>query len=187
MGKKYNNVQGFFYIIVINITFLLQCKESTSVNLVPYYCQQAAKGDPNLSYDFCRASLEAYPKSQNASLEELTAISFEMTISNATSITSRITKLLGGNNWDAFARIALKDCYELYSDANSSLHEAVDGLEAKDYYKANIDVSAAMDSSATCEDGFKEKKGEVSPLTKENNKFFQLTAMILAFITFLKS
>jgi pectinesterase inhibitor-like protein len=58
-------------------------------------------------------------------------------------------------------------------------------LKSKDYSKANIDASAAMDSSSTCEDGFREREGVVSPLTKETNTFFQLTAIMLAFINML--
>nr|POF04333.1 putative invertase inhibitor [Quercus suber] len=49
---------------------------------------------------------------------------------------------------------------------------------------ADIEVSSAMDASGTCEDGFKEMKVKriVSPLTKDNNIFFQLSAISLAFI-----
>ncbi|KAI3913008.1 hypothetical protein MKW92_040028 [Papaver armeniacum] len=50
---------------------------------------------------------------------------------------------------------------------------------ARDYFKANIRMSAAMDASTNCEDGFKET-GLISPLTKMNDSYFQTTAIALA-------
>ncbi|KAJ9152587.1 hypothetical protein P3X46_026141 [Hevea brasiliensis] len=177
-------MKNFFKLAIIFFSFIY----SISLNdgrPTHHFCKKAAKSDPNLSYNFCVRSLEANPKTQNATLEELVNISIKLTISNATNISSSISQLLNQKNLDAYTRGALQDCLELYSDANSELNEAMCDLKKKDYFKANIDVSSAMDSSTTCEDGFKEKKGMVSPLTKENNAFFQWTAIVLAFINML--
>ncbi|KAF8369656.1 hypothetical protein HHK36_032322 [Tetracentron sinense] len=54
-------------------------------------------------------------------------------------------------------------------------------FKTKDFYVANVGVSSAMEASSTCEDGFKEKEGAVSPLKKDRD-FFQLNAIALAII-----
>ncbi|OAY29782.1 putative invertase inhibitor [Manihot esculenta] len=154
-------------------------------NPTNYFCKKAAESDPILSYKFCVESLESNPKTQNATLEDLLHISIALTKSNSTTIISSISKLLKQQNLDSYTREALEDCLELYCDAKSELNEAMWDLKKKDYFKANIDVSSAMDSSSTCENGFNEKKGIVSPLSKENYVFFQLTAIVLAFINML--
>lgn len=166
------------------IVFLL-VHGSFSFNNLHHYCDEAAKSNPNLSCDFCIASLEAISKSKNASLEELVEISTVLAMSKATNISCYISQLLKAQNLDKYYTSALQDCLELYADANSTLHESMCDLKSKDYSKANIDASAAMDSSSTCEDGFREREGVVSPLTKETNTFFQLTAIMLAFINML--
>lgn len=122
------------------------------------------------------------PRSQNATLQELVIISLGLTISNAKNISSHIEQLLSLKSFDKHTKIGLQDCLELYSDAHSTLLEAMENVKLKDYEGANVEISSAMDASTTCEDGLKEKKGEVSPLTKENSIFFQFTVISLAFI-----
>ncbi|WCJ20717.1 Plant invertase/pectin methylesterase inhibitor superfamily protein [Euphorbia peplus] len=151
-----------------------------------YYCKKAADSDPNISYDFCIRLFESRPHSK---LEELVHISMKAALSNSTNIKSYISKLVKNQkNLDRYSRGALQDCYDLYSSANSRLHEAVYDVKSKDYRKANVDVSASMDTSATCEDGFKDiiNKGMLSPLTNQNAVFFQLNAILLSFINMLQ-
>jgi pectinesterase inhibitor-like protein len=169
--------------IIISFLLLFQCLEGRST-LILRSCEEAAKSDPNLSYKLCLASLEANPKSQNASFEKLVAISIGLSISNATKIASKISELLKGQSFDMqkYARSCLKDCFQLYMDAVSSLKDAMRAFKSRDFATANMEVSSAMDASSTCQDGFKEKKGQASPLTKDNQIFFQLTAFSLAFI-----
>ncbi|XP_040870580.1 uncharacterized protein, partial [Glycine max] len=55
------------------------------------------------------------------------------------------------------------------------IDDAVVAFKSKDLDTASINLSATLDNSVTCEDQFKDKKGETSsPLTKENNVYFQL-------------
>ncbi|CAK7356222.1 unnamed protein product [Dovyalis caffra] len=165
------------------VFLLFRC--SLNLNNLHHYCYEAANSDPNLSNDFCVASLEANPKSNNASLEELVEISTKLAISNVTNISYYISQLLNAKSIDKYTAGALQDCLELYSDANSTLHDFILDLKSKAYFKANVDVSTAMDSSSTCENGFKERTGAVFPSTKENDTFFPLTAIIIAFINML--
>ncbi|KAK9927823.1 hypothetical protein M0R45_024989 [Rubus argutus] len=165
------------------ITFLMLFHSTMgSEDLIQLSCKKAAAGDPNLSFNFCVSSLEASPRSHGADLEQLVAITLNLTISNATSINSTISRLLVDKRFDKYAKECLQDCLELYSDSVPTLQEAIGAFQAKDYDKANIEVSSAMDASTTCEDGFKEKRGEVYPLKKENHNFCQLNAISLAFI-----
>ncbi|PON48403.1 Pectinesterase inhibitor domain containing protein [Trema orientale] len=175
------------YIVMFIFSSLQNC--SLGSNFIQQSCKKAVKTDPNLRYDFCITTLEANPKTRKAKhLEELAIISIELTISNATEIASNISNLLRQKTEvviDPYAKGCLKDCSELYSDAISALRDAKLDIESNDFEKANVDISSAMDASSTCEDGFKEKKGEVSPLTKENSVFFQWTVISLAFTNML--
>lgn len=178
-----NPLSPIFNIIFLLIMILLFGCSSSGSDFVHLSCKNAAKSDPNFSYSFCVESLKVNSKSQTArNIEDLFKISIELTISNASDVVFVVSKLLKDNKFDGYARNCLHDCLELYSDAVSSLKEALcDFVKSKDLYNANVEISSAMDASTTCEDGFKEKKGQLSPLTKENKFFFQLTAISLAF------
>ncbi|KAK7251839.1 hypothetical protein RIF29_35401 [Crotalaria pallida] len=173
----------FTLYLVLFVLFLFQCSSNSS-NLIPQSCREASKHDPNLSYDFCVSSLEANISKNTppTNLEDLVGMSIEITKSNGTNIISNIVKLLKNQTFDKYAKACLKDCYDLYNDSLSTLEDAMVAFKSKDFGTVNIKLSAAMDGSVTCEDQFKDKKGEVSPLTKENNDFFQLNVMSLVFI-----
>ncbi|KAL5551240.1 hypothetical protein UlMin_001416 [Ulmus minor] len=162
--------------------FVLQFCSLGSSDLIQDTCKKASDNDSNIPNDFCVSTLEANPKSQTATtIEELALSAIDITISNGTSISSTISNLLKNTTVDPFVKSFLQDCSELYSDAVDSLNDAEAAIKIKDFATANSDTSAAMDAPSTCEDGFKEKKGVVSPLTNHNNLFFQSTAIALAF------
>lgn len=159
---------------------------SLAYQLLHRTCKEITDKDPNVGYNFCVASLGSNPKSRTASLEELGAIAINLTLSNATYINWYIShKLMKDKAYDPYAKACLQDCSELYSDAIPTLQDVINEFKGKDYYKANIDLSAAMDAADTCEEGYKAKKGEKSPLAKEDNVFFQLCAIALAFTNLL--
>ncbi|KAI3858680.1 hypothetical protein MKX03_027383 [Papaver bracteatum] len=87
-----------------------------------------------------------------------------------TSIHSYIAKILKGGEGEPAANPCLKDCLNLYSD---DVH----------YSSANIQMTAAMNASTNCEDGFKEVvvgRDLTSPLAKQDGDFFQLAGISLA-------
>lgn len=183
---------GFFSFALCIFMFIFSSSPqncSMSYDLIHQSCKKAAKTDPNLIYNFCVTSLEANPKARKAkNLEELAVASIELTISNGTKIASTISNLLRQKTKvgiDPYTKGCLKDCSQLYSDAISTLYEAKFDIQSNDLEKANVEISSAMDASSTCEDGFNEKKGIVSPLTKENSVFFQWTVISLAFTNML--
>ncbi|RVX00229.1 putative invertase inhibitor [Vitis vinifera] len=119
---------------------------SLSCQLIHQTCTRIADNDPNVSYNLCVMSLESNPMSASASLEELGVIAVELALSNATYINWYISnKLLQEKGFDPYAEACLKDCHELYSDAIPELKDVLDDFKDKDYYKANIELSAAME------------------------------------------
>ncbi|KAI3905305.1 hypothetical protein MKX01_039996 [Papaver californicum] len=153
-------------------------------------CRKSAESSPNLNYTSCVNSLQSDPRSSTANLQQLGIISMELSLRNATHINSYIEKLLNDKDIDDFTRIEkyLRDCSELYGDAISYIEEAIKAFDAYDSFSANIKMSAAMDSSTTCEDGFKDnnQNSAVSPLVREDYDFFQLTAVSLAIINLVR-
>ncbi|XP_018819052.2 putative invertase inhibitor [Juglans regia] len=152
-------------------------------NLIPETCKKCAQQDPNLIYNFCVTSLQAAPESYSASdIRELGKISINLINLNVTNTTRRVKKLLECKKLDPYVKACLNDCYNLYSNAGTATKQAMKDYKNKHYKDANIEVSSIIDASTTCEDGFKEKKGVVSPLTKINNDTFQLSAIALSII-----
>ncbi|XP_004301713.1 PREDICTED: putative invertase inhibitor-like [Fragaria vesca subsp. vesca] len=106
----------------------------------------------------------------------------ELALNNASNTLLIIQNLLTSNeSLDPFAVVCLKDCLQLYSDGIRTLVDAVGAFLGEQYDNANIWLSAVMQASDTCEEGFKEKEGEVlpSPLTNENYNLFQLCDIAL--------
>ncbi|KAI3981299.1 hypothetical protein MKX01_004563 [Papaver californicum] len=166
------------------ILLLLISHNGAAEDITIETCRKSAESSPNLNYTSCVNSLQSDPRSSTANLQQLGIISMELSLRNATHINSYIEKLLNDKDIDDFSRIEkyLRDCLELYGDASSYIEEAIKAFDAYDSFSANIKMSAAMDSSTTCEDGFKDNNQNpaVSPLVREDYDFFQLTAISLA-------
>ncbi|KAL6008280.1 hypothetical protein ACLOJK_033786 [Asimina triloba] len=166
-----------FFLLIL---FFFSCQGgSCQLQLIQETCNKSASIDPLLSYDFCVASLEAVPESYTADLNGLGIISLKLALLNATHAEHRVVELQAGKQ-DLFTKRCLETCPELYSDATSSLEDSIKAFSFSSYDDANAYVSAAMDDCGTCEDGFKEKEGVVSPMMKENQDIFQLCAIALA-------
>ncbi|KAJ4953262.1 hypothetical protein NE237_030094 [Protea cynaroides] len=140
-------------------------------------CQKTTQGDKNVHLDFCVKVLGEDPKSHIADLQGLGIIPLNLIKSNATNIGSRIRQLLNDQTVAPDVKKGLQACQKTYSNASSNIKEAIGAFNSKDYNTANVKVSAVMDASSNCEDGF---KGLKSPLTAEKNSFFQLIAIALA-------
>ncbi|KAK4260286.1 hypothetical protein QN277_003426 [Acacia crassicarpa] len=172
---------GFYLLLILSVL-----KLSTGSDLITDSCRDASKRDPkNINFDFCVASLKGKSPSPPTSLDEVAAMSIQITKSNGTNIVSTISNLLKDSKFSDNAKKFLKDCSDGYSDSLSYLDEAIGSLKSKDFNSANIKVSAALEASVDCEDEFKEGN-EKSPLTEENKVYFELNAMSLAFINMLK-
>ncbi|XP_044493387.1 putative invertase inhibitor [Mangifera indica] len=177
----------FSSLSLLFIFFFVSDHLITAHNLIHQTCKKCSQNDPNLSYTFCVTSLEAVPSSHCANLRQLGMIAINLTRRNVTSTKSYINELLKNKKLDPFMKACLNDCYELYSDAIMTLQQAFIDYKSKHYEDANFEISSVMDASTTCEDGFKEQEGVVSPLTKRNNNTFQLPAIALSIINMLQS
>ncbi|KAF6158913.1 hypothetical protein GIB67_012330 [Kingdonia uniflora] len=128
-------------------------------------------------------SLQSIPESCTSNLQELGIISLELAIANAKSTVRGINKLIRDKDSDPYAVTCLRDCLELYSNAIPTLEDSISAFRCNDFGSVNIWMSAGMEASRTCEGGFEEKEGEISPLTKENNGFYQLCDIALVIST----
>lgn len=182
---------------MISLLILFQYSiNGSNNNLISESCREASKNDPNLSYDFCVTSLNDEAASNSSkirkpptNLEDLVGMSIQLTKSNGTNIIFIISGLLKNNTTsssDQYFKACLQDCSELYTDSISSLEDALVAFKSKDLDIAAINLSSALDNSVTCEDQFKDKEGETSPLTKENHVYFELNVISLAFIQMIR-
>lgn len=166
--------------------FISANNDNHHVDLIAQTCKNLSNTDQNISYKFCKTSLQADPHSRCIrNLRDLGYISLKILKKNVTETRNHIKKLLKKEKEkkiDPFIKECLGDCLEVYSDAIPSLKEAIKDYKEKVYADCNVKVSSVLDASTTCEDGFKEKDGIVSPLTKRNSDAFQLSAIAL-FIT----
>ncbi|KAI3940420.1 hypothetical protein MKW98_024827 [Papaver atlanticum] len=159
----------------------------TALSVVEETCKKAADMDPNLTYKFCVTSLQAIPRSHCANLRGLGLIAMKLSRTNATHTKLYIKKIMKKKKkLEPFYRSCLESCLELYSNAIYSTRDAIKYYKSRSYLEANVQFSAVMDAPSTCEDGFKEKEGLRSPLTKKNNDLFQLTALVLSIIEMLR-
>lgn len=175
---------SLFLILSILITIIRSTK---SQNLINSTCKTFSKNDPNINYGFCTTSLQSAPASQCATLQGLGSISIRLIRYNITDTRCLIKHMLRNKKLDPYVRQCLDDCFELFSDAIPSIKQAMRHYNAKRFDDANVVISSIMDDSTTCEDGFKERRGVVSPLSKRNADAFQLSAVALSVMRMLQT
>lgn len=109
-------------------------------------------------------------------------ISIRLVKFNATNTKCYIKQILQNKKLQTYVKQCLEDCYELYSDALSTVRKAAKDYKDGNFVDANIELSSVMDAPLTCEQGFADKKGVKSPLTKQNANLFELSAIALSMI-----
>ncbi|KAK9697365.1 hypothetical protein RND81_08G033100 [Saponaria officinalis] len=150
-----------------------------ATNLINQTCHNSSQNDPNINYKFCVYALQSAPASRCANMTRLGLISITLIRNNVTDTRCLIKQFLANKKVDKNTKQGLLDCLELYSDSQPTLSEATRDYLARRYDDANVKVSSVIDASTTCEDGFQDLE-VVSPLTKQNNHTFQLSAMSLS-------
>ncbi len=176
----------FFLLGLLFLSMIFPLATSCCTKLIDDTCKNASHNDPNFSFRFCKTSLQAAPGSRCADLSELGLIAVRLLRDNATDTWCYIKQLLGKKGLDPAVKIRLEDCLDMYIDGVDSLTEAIREYRDGNYYHVNVLVSAVMTYSTTCEDGFKEIEGLVSPLTKQNDDAFQLGAISLSIMNMQK-
>ncbi|XP_015085841.1 putative invertase inhibitor [Solanum pennellii] len=177
----------FSLFLTLSLFLSLLFHGSKGQNLIQNTCKSCSNDDPNIKYGFCTSSLQAAPASQCATLRGLGMISIRLIRYNVTDTRCHVKILLKDKKLDPYVKSCLSDCLELYTDAIPSIKLAMKSYNSKKYYDANIQISSVMDAATTCEDGFKDKDGVVSPLTKLNENTFQLSAMALSLMNLIKN
>ncbi|XP_047956799.1 putative invertase inhibitor [Salvia hispanica] len=167
-------------IFSLSITIHLSSPQS----LINTTCKAMSADSPNIKFGFCATSLQAAPASQCASTRGLATIAIRALRYNVTDTRCHIKQLLkSGRRWDPYARQCLGDCLDLYSDAISTVKQAMKDFNARRFDDANVRISSVMDAATTCEDAFAEGgNGAVSPLTKRNADAFQIGAVALSVV-----
>ncbi|XP_047306563.1 putative invertase inhibitor [Impatiens glandulifera] len=177
-------ISCLLFIITIIIFFIFQSTKAS--NLINETCKQSIQDNPTSKYGFCLTSLQAAPASRCATVRGLGSIGIRLVRYNITDARCHIMHLLKEKKHDLYYRACLNDCFQLYSEALDSVKKAMKNYNGKRFNDANIHISAVMTSVTTCEDGFKERKGIVSPLTKRNDDTFQLSAIVLFIMNFIQ-
>ncbi|KAK3016758.1 hypothetical protein RJ639_006431 [Escallonia herrerae] len=170
-----------FFLVTPTIPFI----EALSVDPINTTCKQCASKSIIFDYSFCLTSLQTVPVSHVTDVPGLAIIAMELALGNATATISTIESMLSGGAFDPFARQCLLDCLELYSDAVSVLEQSAAAFLEGQFDTANLLMSAVMEAAVTCEVGFSEKEGEVTPLTEENYDLFELSDIALCIINLL--
>ncbi|KAK7277219.1 hypothetical protein RIF29_18370 [Crotalaria pallida] len=172
--------------IIILLCYIHSTVSGSSNHLIQQTCKNCSETDPNINYKFCITSFKSDPRSHCVkNLTELGLLSIKLIRCNVSDTRIHIKKLLKKDKLDPFIKECLDDCLEVYSDAITSLREAIKDYKAKRYADSNVKLSSVIDACTTCEDGFTQKNGVVSPLTKRNNDTFQLSAIALSIINML--
>lgn len=159
---------------------------SCSTNLIDDTCKNASQSDPNFSFEFCKTSFQAAPGSRCLNLRGLGLIAVRLFRDNATDTRCYIRELLAKKGLNPAMKMCLRDCLDMYINGVERLTQAIREYRVGRYFDANVHISAAMTESTTCEDGFHEKKGLVSPLTKQNDDAFRLGAISLTIMSMQK-
>ncbi|KAK4476463.1 hypothetical protein RD792_005749 [Penstemon davidsonii] len=181
-------MRPFSLIFLPPLFLIITIHVAKSQTLIKSTCKTIAQNDPNINYNFCTTSIQAAPASQCATLSGLGTISIRLIRYNITDNRCYIKQLIKNNKLDPYARQCLDDCFELFSDAISSVKQAMSYYNAKRFDDANVQISSIMDAATTCEDGFKERgSGVLSPLGKRNNDTFQLSAVALSIMNLIQT
>ncbi|KAL5551238.1 hypothetical protein UlMin_001414 [Ulmus minor] len=157
------------------------------IDIIAQTCKKCANQSEFFSDSFCEASLQTVDVSHSTNLQGLALIAMDLALKNATNTISSIEELLSKKTLDPFAIGCLNDCLDLYSWGVSTLKDAIRAFLIEEFDTANVWISAVMEDAGTCEDGFGEKEGEVSPLTNENYDLAQLCDIALCITHLLPS
>ncbi|KAL3499817.1 hypothetical protein ACH5RR_038910 [Cinchona calisaya] len=164
-----------------NSTFLM-IKQHSDDTLVNSTCKQCADISTIFDYNFCITSLQTDPLSHHLNLPGLAVLAMELAYENATSTVKTIEKMIGSKEFDPFATECLRDCLELYANSVSKIVMAIGAFLKEQFGAATVFLSVVVEETMSCEAEFRQKKGEATPLVKENYDLFELSIIGLCII-----
>lgn len=153
-------------------------------DMVTNTCTRAARSNPEVSYDFCVAYLQANPRSRRADLGGLGLMSLELASAYAAHTNYHLKELIHETGLDSFKIRCLKGCFNFYTKAIDKLRDTENAFKSGRYSDVNEWVNSVIEGLDICEEGF--SGGDlVSPLTEENKDLSQLCSIALAITSFL--
>ncbi|XP_072962532.1 putative invertase inhibitor [Typha angustifolia] len=165
----------FFPLLVVLLLHSIQTF-SSAASTMETVCNLV--GDFYVTPQFCVETLGADPDSRTADLPGLGMIAVNMTVNNATAVTSKIESLLQ-IEFSNDTRRSLETCRGLYSDMIASLKYATDAIRAKQYDAAKSLVDASEGVATSCD-----AQPEVpSVLKSDNEKFVRLAILAEAIVS----
>lgn len=159
------------------LLLLLLISVAADASSVEEACRSIATTRPNIGYDFCVASLSSDPSSSTADPAGLAIIAAKLSIANATRIVSKIGSLMEAET-DPSLKDCLSACSEEYSDAIDHLNDAISRLSSGGFRDAMIFLSAALDASDNCEEGF-DDEGDASLMADDDRDYGRLADIAL--------
>lgn len=175
----------FFFFFILTSNYKTFSSNVTSLDILNQTCRTCADRSTVFSYDVCLTSLQTIPICHATNLQGLALIAMELALENATASISTINKLVTSGTLGPFELACLEDCLKLYSSAVVTLIDATGAFLIGQYGVANVWVSAVMEATTTCEEGFSEREETECPLKKENYNLFQLCDIALCIINLL--
>ncbi|KAK6275090.1 PREDICTED: putative invertase inhibitor [Theobroma cacao] len=176
----------FFFIFLLTPNDEVSATSALSVDIINKTCKTCSDRSSVVNYTFCSASLQEIPVSHVTNLQGLAIVAMELALQNATNTLSIIKELVNNETLGPSSLACLSDCSLLYSDGVVTLVDTVGAFLTGQYGNADAWVSAVMQGTATCEEGFQDME-LVSPLTKENYSLFQLCDVLLCIMNLLDS
>ncbi|XP_037489511.1 putative invertase inhibitor [Triticum dicoccoides] len=159
---------------------LLFLLSSSRASVLEDTCKSFADGNPGVGYDYCIKFFQASKDSATADKRGLAIIASKLTGAAAKSIGKHIQALKASEK-DKHIQSGLNDCGDLYSQAVDLLDVAAKGVAAgtpRGKLDAVANLSGALVSPQTCEDGFSEL-GVKSPLSAEDSEFTKEVSIAL--------
>ncbi|CAA0842464.1 Unknown protein [Striga hermonthica] len=173
----------FFMILILLIM------TTKSQNLIDSTCRASSRNDPNIDYDFCKTVLQSSPATRSCStLNGLGKILITLVLNNLTDTRSYIERITKDTRSyiEPYVRQCLDDCLELYSDGIAYADQATSYYDASEFEDANVAMSSIIDDVTTCEDGFEEREGSVSPLNERNSDESRLSTLALSVMSLVR-
>ncbi|XVE65226.1 hypothetical protein DITRI_Ditri07aG0164100 [Diplodiscus trichospermus] len=176
----------FFFLFLLTLNDETSPTSTLSVDIINRTCKTCSDKYAVFNYSFCLGSLQEIPVSHMTNLQGLAIVAMELALQNATTTLSIIKELLNKETLGPFSLACLRDCSLLYSDGVVTLVDTIGAFLTGQYGNAGAWVSAVMEGTAMCEEGFRDMQ-EVSPLTEQNYSLFQLCDVALCIMNLLSS
>ncbi|CAI9095525.1 OLC1v1031500C1 [Oldenlandia corymbosa var. corymbosa] len=153
-----------------------------SNDMVNSTCRICTEISTIFDFNFCVTTIQAAPGSRAVDLRGLAVLTMELALQNATTTVAAIEKMILSQTFDPLTTKCLKNCLESYADSVSNIVMAMGAFMADQLATANTLMGSVVEQPMTCEADFRHKKGEISPLAKNNYNLFEIGIISICII-----